>query len=112
MAFTTTLAMTGNIAEITLSGALDAAAVPAFRADIERGAEQHPKHLVLLMQDLEYIASAGLRALIFAKQKMGAGVDIYVIAPQEQVLETLKITGFHHSIYILDDYNADTIANM
>jgi anti-anti-sigma factor len=109
MAFKAILEITGTIAKITLSGELDASAAPAFRAEIEKAAEQRPKRLVLLMHDLKYIASAGLRVLIFAKQKMGANIDIYAIAPQEQVLETFRMTGFHYSIQILDAYDADEI---
>jgi anti-anti-sigma factor len=107
MAFNAILEMTGRIAKIILSGELDASAAPAFRAEIDRAAEQRPTRLVLLMHDLKYIASAGLRVLIFAKQKMGASIDIYAIAPQEQVLETFRMTGFHYSIQILDAYDAD-----
>jgi anti-anti-sigma factor len=109
MAFNAILEMTDRIAKITLSGELDASAAPALRAEIERAAEQRPKHLVLLMHDLKYIASAGLRVLIFAKQKMGANIDIYAIGPQEQVLETFRMTGFHYSLQILDAYDADEI---
>jgi anti-sigma B factor antagonist len=112
MAFKATLEIMGSVAKITLSGELDASVAPAFRADIEKAAEHRPQHLVLLMQDLKYIASAGLRVLIFAKQKMGAEVDIYAIAPQEQVRDTFEMTGFHHSIQILDGYDADKIEHV
>ena len=61
------------------------------------------------MRDLDYIASAGLRVLIFAKQKMGAAVDLYVVAPQEQVLDTFEMTGFSQSLRILDAYDADQL---
>jgi anti-anti-sigma factor len=107
MAFNAILEMTGGSAKITLSGELDANAATAFKTEIEKAAEHHPKRLVLLMHDLKYIASAGLRVLIFAKQKMGANIDIYAIGPQEQVLETFRMTGFHYSIQILDAYDAD-----
>jgi anti-anti-sigma factor len=112
MAFNASLEMTNNIATMTLSGALDASTAPAFQAEIEKAAAQQPRGLVLLLQDLEYIASAGLRVLIFAKQKMGANVDIYAVAPQEQVLETFKMTGFHYSIQILDVYDPNTLGNV
>ena len=109
MAFNAILAIVGSTAKITLSGELDASAAGAFKTEIEKAAEHRPKRLVLLMHDLKYIASAGLRVLIFAKQKMGANIDIYAVAPQEQILETFTMTGFHHSIQILEAYDADEI---
>jgi anti-anti-sigma factor len=113
MAFNVTLEMTDNgIAKMTLSGELDASVAPAFRTEIENAASQQAKRLVLLMQDLEYMASAGLRALVFAKQKMGADVDIYVIGAQEPVMETITMTGFHHSIIALDEYDTEEIENI
>ncbi len=42
--------------------------------------------------------------LIFAKQKMGADADIYVVGGQEQVIDTLEKTGFDQSVIIQDQY--------
>jgi stage II sporulation protein AA (anti-sigma F factor antagonist) len=58
---------------------------------------------VLFMRDLTFMASAGLRILIFAKQKLGDQVNIYIVQPQEQILDTLQKTGFDQSVYIVDD---------
>ncbi|GGJ52068.1 anti-sigma factor antagonist [Deinococcus roseus] len=96
----------GTDGVITLGGQLDASAAPAFKSAIEdvfNGPEKVGR-LVILMQDLEYMASAGLRALVFAKQKAGAGVPIVLVAPQEGVLETIEMTGFHHSVIIEETY--------
>ena len=113
MAFNASLEMTDKgIAKITLAGELDAKAAPDFRAKIESAVDQQAKRLVLLMQGLEYMASAGLRMLIFAKQKMGASVDIYVVGAQKTVMETIQMTGFHHSIIALDDYDVAEIENI
>ena len=109
MAFSVTSDTQNGIAQLTLVGELDAAAANEFRAAIEQAATGHPKRLVLIMNDLAYMASAGLRTLVFAKQKMGAGVDIYVIGVQEPVRETLVMTGFQHSVIMLDQYNAAEI---
>ncbi len=106
MAFNATLEIIDNTAQISLSGELDANTANEFKTKIETAADQEPKRLVLLMQDLKYMASAGLRVLIFAKQKMGTNVDIYVVSPQEMVLDTLEKTGFHHSVFVVDDYNS------
>jgi len=113
MAFEVSLEMTDSgIAKIALSGELDAKVAPDFRAAIEKAANQKAKRLVLLMQDLEYMASAGLRALIFARQKMGTGVDVYLVGAQDTVMETITMTGFHHSIIALDEYDAAVIENI
>lgn len=109
MAFKSTLEIVNNVARITLSGELDAAAAPAFRTDVESAAAAKVKAVALLMKDLEYMASAGLRALVFAKQKMGTQVEIYMIGLQEPVMETITMTGFQNSVTFLDEYDAAKI---
>lgn len=96
--------VTEGVARITLSGELDASTAPLFKEAIEKAATGNIARLVLLMQDLEYMSSAGLRVLIFAKQKMGA-VDIYMIGLQETVLDTLQKTGFDRSVVIQETYS-------
>jgi anti-anti-sigma factor len=91
-------------ATIKLSGELDAAVAPQFKEAIEKVAEAKPQRLVLLMDGLEFMASAGLRVLIFARQKMGPGVSLYVVGSRGPVLNTLKMSGFHHSVYLQDTY--------
>ena len=91
-------------ASIKLVGELDAAAAPQFKEVIEKLAEAKPQRLILLMDQLEFMASAGLRVLIFARQKMGPGVSLYVIGSHGPVLNTLKMSGFHHSVYLQDSY--------
>jgi anti-anti-sigma factor len=104
MAFNVTNKAEGNNAFITLSGELDAASAPQFKSAIETAATEHPANLVLMMQDLSYIASAGLRVLIFAKQKLGPQVSLYVIGAQPQVVDTLQKTGFDRSCIMQETY--------
>ena len=104
MAFTATLEMVEDCAKIRLSGELDASVASSFKETIEQAASNNSKKLVLFMEELEFMASAGLRVLVYAKQKMGTDVDIYVIGSRGPVLNTLKMSGFHHSVYIQDSY--------
>ncbi len=107
MAFSvTSKIMKDGTAEISLFGELDASVANEFKAAVEQAAVKKPKKLVLNMKDLEFMSSAGLRVLVFAKQKMGSDVDIYVIAAQEAVRDTIEMTGFHHSVIIQDEYSS------
>jgi len=104
MAFNIGLDTKDGVAKITLNGELDAAVAGQFKDTVEKAAAQKPKKVVLFMNELNFMASAGLRVLIFAKQKMGAGVAIYVIGAKGPVLNTLQMSGFHHSVYVQDTY--------
>lgn len=112
MIFEAKLEMRDSIAMITLSGELDAATAPVFREKVEEAAAHKAKRLVLIMNDLEYMASAGLRVMIFAKQTLGPGVDVYIVGAQEPVVETIEMTGFHHGVILRDSYDAAEIESL
>jgi anti-anti-sigma factor len=101
-----------GIIRMDLSGELDASTAAQFRDEINQAAGQELKRLVLFMEALDYMASAGIRVLVFAKQKMGADVDIYVVAAQDAVKETLKLTGLEGALFIHDVYDAAVIENI
>ena len=105
MAFSVTYKMLKDkTAELTLFGELDANVANDFKAEIEKAVTEKAKKLVLFMKDLDFMSSAGLRVLVFAKQKMGSDVDIYVIAPQEVVRDTIEMTGFNYSVIMQDEF--------
>ncbi len=105
MAFAIQTQTDRDAAIMTLTGELDAAAAPSFRDQIEQLAGgQEINRLVLMLQDLSYMASAGLRALVFAKQKLGSDVELVLVGTQDSVAETIEMTGFHHSVTLLDTY--------
>jgi anti-sigma B factor antagonist len=108
MAFAIESHVDRNAAIMTLSGELDASAAPTFRSQIEAlaGGDEIDR-LVLRLDGLSYMASAGLRALVFAKQKLGAGVELILVGTQETVAETIELTGFHHSVSMVDSYDAE-----
>lgn len=103
MTFNATLETSQDIAKITLFGELDATTAPIFKEKIEAAAAQQPHQLVLIMENLDYMASAGLRMLIFAKQKMGAKVDLLLVGVNDRIMNTIQNTGFHHSVVLVDN---------
>jgi len=104
MALDLTLSIDNDVAKITLVGELDGSNASDFKTKIEEAAASEPKKLVLVMNDLEFMASAGLRVLVFSKQKMGAGVDVYVVGADEMITETIEKTGLHHSLIIQETF--------
>lgn len=106
MTFQSNLQLKNDVAIITMSGELDAASAPALKTDVEKAAVATPKRLVLDMTDLEFMASAGLRVIVFSKQKMGEAVDLYIAGAPEMVVDTLEKAGFHHSVILVDQYAA------
>jgi anti-anti-sigma factor len=104
MALSVVLVPHVDAAEISLVGALDASTAPLFQVELEKAAALKPRRLILDVMALEFMASAGIRMLLFAKQKMGPKVDVYVIGPQEPILETLRRTGFIHSVIVQKEY--------
>jgi anti-anti-sigma factor len=107
MAFNVAVEEGEGTATLKLSGELDAASAPQFKEAIERVAPRKPRKLVLVMNELEFMASAGLRVLIFARQKMGSGVSLYVVGSHGPVLNTLKMSGFQHSVYLQETYTPE-----
>jgi len=89
---------------LVLAGELDAAAAPQVRAAVEALLAPKPAKLVLFLEQLTFMASAGLRILIFAKQKQPE-VQIHLIKPQPPIVETLKKTGFYESVYVEDEWS-------
>lgn len=109
MSFSVSSDVANGIARITLTGELDASSAPQFKAAIEGVAADRPRRLVLLLDGLEYMASAGLRVLIFAKQKLGSTTEVFIVGAQAPIVETLEMTGFQDSVVMLPVYDAAQI---
>jgi anti-anti-sigma factor len=85
-------------ATITLDGQLDSNSVGSFRERLSEVSQQDVERLVLDLTNLTYMSSAGLRGLVFARQKMGRDVEIVIVGAQESVAETIRLTGFDRSV--------------
>ena len=91
----------GNVIRIALAGELDGVTAPTLRDTVDRLLSAKPAELILDVENLSFMASAGLRIIIFAKQKMPT-LKIYVLKPQPAIVETLRKTGFYDGVYVVD----------
>jgi len=96
--------ISNNAAIITLEGNLDSSTAPQFHEAVQKVIPLNPQELVLDVEKLDFMASAGLRVIIFAKQKLGSSVKLILVKPQYQLLETLKMTGLLFSVTLVDHY--------
>ena len=108
MAFTLLTEDRGRVSIIILTGELDASVAGQLRDAVDQVSHTAVDRLVLDMTNLDYMASAGLRGLVFAKQKMG-NVDIYIVGAHDAALDTIEMTGFHQSMFMLDTYDPAVI---
>ena len=94
-----------GVAKIELLGRLDAVNAPSFQEELKKLAGADINRMVFYAKDLEYISSAGLRAIIFAKQKIGVHSQVYLIGAQEVVLNTIKMSGLDNFMFIQETYS-------
>ncbi len=94
-----------GVANIELCGRLDATNAPAFQEELKKLIGQNVSRLVFYAKDLEYMSSAGLRTIIFAKQKIGMAAQVYLIGAQEAVQNVIKMSGLDTFMILQQTYN-------
>jgi anti-anti-sigma factor len=94
----------GEITKVILSGKLDAVNAPVLMEELKSLIGQNVKKIVFYANELEYISSAGLRTIIFAKQKLGSDVEVYMIRAQEAVSDVIKMSGLDNFLYLQDSF--------
>lgn len=93
-----------GIARVTLTGRLDTNNAPGLADELKKLVGQNPKHVVFFAQELVYISSAGLRVIVFAKQKIGIGTEVFLVGASQDVIDVVKMTGFDSFVAIQESY--------
>lgn len=78
---------------IEVIGRLDTTTAPSLEKTINENVE-NTKKLVLDMDGLEYISSAGLRVLLSAQKKMNQIGSMKLISVCDEVMDVFEMTGF------------------
>ena len=99
-----------DILTATLSGRMDAITATEFTIKLEGWIDEGLHNFIIDCSQLDYISSAGLRAiLIIAKKLKGLDGKLKLAALQESVQTVFEISGFNKIIPIfanLDDAEA------
>lgn len=83
----------GDQLEIELEGRLDTTTAPELEAELKKGLDD-VKTLTFNLAKVEYVSSAGLRTLLFAKKLMHNKGYVKIINTNDIVNEVFKVTGF------------------
>jgi len=88
---------------VSISGRLDAFTAPDFEAHCRRIIGEGERALILDFANLEYLSSAGLRAILsVAKAMSAAGGQISLANARGPVREVFEISGFLGIFRVLD----------
>lgn len=99
------LSVQGGVARFTLTGRLDSSVAPQLSEQLKTLVGKQITQVVFMAVDLEYISSAGLRAIVFAKQKIGSGTDVLLVGAKPEIVDVVKMTGFDSFVKIVETFN-------
>lgn len=83
----------GSRLTLTLAGRLDAATSPTFERELRESLDDVTE-LVLDMQKVSFVSSAGLRVILYAQKVMAERGSMVLRHVSEDVNEVLVVTGF------------------
>lgn len=78
---------------VKIEGRLDTMTAPQLEKEMN-SLPADTTDLVLDMEKLDYISSAGLRVVLSAQKKMSKVGSLKLVSVNETVMEVLEITGF------------------
>lgn len=94
-----------RITLITVSGRIDHETSPELEQTLDKLVEDGHYNLVIDFENVEYISSRGLRALLAARKavrRWNRG-DIKLAHPQDYIRETFDLVGFTQLFEMYDD---------
>jgi len=101
MALTIDVAQGDLHVTITLAGDVDTKTAPQLLSELIALELHSLEQLRLDLQAVDFVSSAGLRAIVFAKQKMPHESSLYLIAASEQIVDTITKTGLAQAVRIV-----------
>lgn len=94
---------------VSVSGRIDSATAPMFDNALKGLLERGRKKIVLNCATLDYVSSAGLRAMLSTlKATKNGGGNLVLVKVNERIRDTLSLVGFQ-SLFLQFDDNVDAV---
>ena len=98
---------------VTVSGEVNSATAPELDQLLREQIAAGHKNLVVNLQDVSFMSSAGLQALIGAQMKVRRMVppgNVVLSEVPPRLKETFELVGFHH-VFTLYDSNLEAVGS-
>lgn len=93
-----------RVDKITVHGRVDSSNADELDAAIKRQTDSGRNNLVVVLTDVKYMSSAGLRALVAGHKACSrAGGSLVLVKPSTNVAEVLKLAGLEEMFDIYED---------
>ena len=89
-------------ATLVLSGDIDTKTAPDLLSQLTSLELHALEQLRLNLLDVGFVSSAGLRAIVFAKQKMPHASRLYLVGASDQIIDTITKTGLSQAVVIVN----------
>ena len=88
-----------GVLTVAVEGRVDTGTAPQLDLDL-RAAMEETQNLVLDLQDMTYVSSAGLRVLLSAQRTMNQKGSMTIRNASPAVMEVFRVTGFEKILNI------------
>jgi anti-sigma B factor antagonist len=90
---TTSVSFDDGVAVLAVSGEIDLATIPAFEGAIADALSQRPTALIVDLSAVDFLASAGLQALVATHEKVSGTAGFAVVADGPATSRPIELTG-------------------
>lgn len=91
---------------ISLEGDVDTKTAPALLESLTALELTLIGDLRIEMASVGFLSSAGLRALVFAKQKMPHNSRLVLVGANADIAEVIQKTGLNQAVTLVDDHDS------
>ncbi|MGO4444359.1 STAS domain-containing protein [Mycobacterium sp. 2YAF39] len=89
----TSVSYDDGIAVLAVGGEVDLATIPAFQAAIAEALAQRPTALIIDLSAVDFLASAGLQALVATHETVSGAAGFAVVADGPATSRPIELTG-------------------
>ncbi|ORV08384.1 STAS domain-containing protein [Mycobacterium celatum] len=87
-----------GVAVLTVGGEIDLSTAPAFEAAIDEALAGEPAVLVVELSATEFLASAGVRILAAAREKLGDAGQLAIVADSPVTRRPIDLLGLDKTV--------------